>query len=283
MAVPSKVLVVIPIFLLGFSCFSLAGPFEQVPAQELVKYISEAKRRGVTEAKIKEEAVMVGWPPAAVDEALAAQKGGKADPRPAGETAKASASGSAQNPADVPAASATAPAAGGGTTTRSVTDDYRIGSGDTLQISVWREPEVSVPSVVVRADGRVTMPLIKEVSVGGLSVAQAEATITEALRKYITEANVTVVVATTNSKKVYVIGAVKKEGPLAYTYGMSVIQALSEAGGLTDYARRKRIYILRSENGREYRLDFNYEEVVRGERMSQNVMLLAGDTVVVPN
>src|SRR5262249_37670876 len=146
----------------------------------------------------------------------------------------------------------------------------------------WKEPEVSVPTVVVRPDGKITMPLIKEVSVAGMTPRQAEASITAAIAKFITDPNVTVVVAAGTSKKIYLIGAVRKEGALPYTYGINVIQALSEAGGLTDYAKRKKIYILRTESGREYRLDFNYEEVVRGERMEQNVLLLPGDTVVIP-
>jgi len=93
---------------------------------------------------------------------------------------------------------------------------------------------------------------------------------------------VTVVVTLPTSKKVYLVGAVRKEGTLAYTYGMTVMQALSEAGGLNDYAKKTKIYILRTESGREYRLEFNYKEVVRGERMEQNIVLLPGDTVVVP-
>jgi polysaccharide biosynthesis/export protein len=166
---------------------------------------------------------------------------------------------------------------------RVVPDDYQIGAGDTLQVSVWKEPDVTVPSVVVRPDGRITVPLIKEVQVAGLTPREAEKIITEGLTKFIADANVTVVVAAINSKKIYVIGAVRKEGTLPYTYGMSVLQALSEAGGLTDYARRRKIYVLRSESGREYRLDFNYEEAVKGERMDQNITLLAGDTVVIPH
>ena len=93
----------------------------------------------------------------------------------------------------------------------------------------------------------------------------------------------TVVVAASNSKKVYVSGAVNKEGPLPYTYRMTVLQALSEAGGLTDYAKRKKIYIIRTENGRDYRLDFNYDEAIKGERMDQNILLQPGDALVVPH
>jgi polysaccharide export outer membrane protein len=165
----------------------------------------------------------------------------------------------------------------------SVPDEYLIGPGDILQISVFKEPDVSVPSVVVRPDGKITVPLVKDVDVGGLTPRQVEKVITEGLSKYIADANVTVVLATNNSKKVFVIGAVKKEGTLPYTAGMTVMQALSESGGLNEYAKKKKLYILRTEGGREYRLDFNYEEVVRGERMEQNVGLLPGDTVVVPH
>ena len=93
----------------------------------------------------------------------------------------------------------------------------------------------------------------------------------------------TVVVTAINSKKVYVLGGVKKEGPLPYTYRMSVIQALTEAGGLTEYAKRKKIYGLRTENGKDYRLPFDYDAVIKGEKMEQNIQLLAGDTVVVPH
>ena len=140
-----------------------------------------------------------------------------------------------------------------------------------------------MPSVVVRPDGRITVPLIKEVEVVGLTPTQVEQTIAERLSKFITDANVTVLVTSMSSKKIYVTGAVKKEGPVPYTYGMTILQAISEAGGLTDYAKRKKIYVLRTESGRDYRLDFNYDEVLRGERMEQNILLLPNDTLVVPN
>ena len=165
---------------------------------------------------------------------------------------------------------------------RGVPDDYVIGSGDILQVSVWKEPEVSVPTVVVRPDGRIAIPLIKDVAVSGLTPGQAEKEITTLLSKYINTPNVTVVVATINSKKVYVLGGVKKAGPVPYTYRMTVVQALSEAGGLSEYAKRKKIYVLRTEGGKDYRLPFDYDAVIKGEKMEQNIQLLAGDTVVVP-
>jgi polysaccharide export outer membrane protein len=167
--------------------------------------------------------------------------------------------------------------------TEAAADEYRIGAGDVLQISVWKEPEASVGSTVVRPDGKVTLPLLKEVDLVGLTPKQAEKLITERLTKFIPEADVTVIVSGINSKKVYMVGAVKKEGPIPYTYRMTVMQAISEAGGLSDYAKRKKIYILRTQNGKEYKLPFDYEAVLRGERMELNVPLLPGDTLVVPH
>jgi polysaccharide export outer membrane protein len=163
-----------------------------------------------------------------------------------------------------------------------VADDYQIGSGDVLQISVWKEPDVSAPSVMVRPDGMITVPLLKEIEVAGRTPRQVESLIVDRLTAFINNPNVTVVVTASNSKKVYVVGAVRREGTLPYVYRMTVMQALSEAGGLTDYAKRKRIYVIRSEKGRDYRLEFNYDEVVRGERMEQNFLLQPGDTLVVP-
>lgn len=263
---------------------------EAAAPKELLQYVRQAQAQGVTEAKIKKQAEAVGWPAALVDAAIVSVKNTKS---PAPETAASEAK--LKTPASTAAAPAPRPAetgagslpavgpTGGVVASQVVPDDYQIGAGDTLQISVWKEPEVSVPTAMVRPDGRITVPLIKEVAVAGLTPRQAEKVITEGLAKFITDANVTVVVATTSSKRIYVIGAVRKEGPLPYTYGISVMQALSEAGGLTDYAKRKKIYVLRTENGRQYRMDFNYDEAIRGERMEQNIVLLPDDTVVIPH
>jgi len=273
---------------LGIALISSATQADKTPPQELVQYIRESKRHGFPDAKIKSQAVAVGWPAAAVDEALAYVHNEKAS-QPTGPAAKATAPSAAsptstqlQKAAPESATPKETLAPQESSLNRGVPDDYVIGSGDTLQISVWKEPEASVPVAVVRPDGKITVPLVNEVEVAGLTPTQAKQRITEGLAKFITGANVSVVVATINSKKVYVVGAARKEGPLPYTYGMTVLQALSEAGGLNDFAKRKKIYILRTENGREYRLDFNYDDVVKGESMEQNILLLPGDTVVIP-
>ena len=219
-----------------------------------------------------------------------------ANSEPAGGVPKPTGSPLLNSPA--PAAGTTAPS--GGTATpppagdpaagipksaaeRGVPDDYQIGAGDALHISVYHEPDASVPSVVVRPDGRISMPILKEVMVLGLTPSQLEKQITTQLTKFITAPDVTVIVTAINSKKIYAIGAVKKEGPIPFTYRMTVMQALSEAGGLTDYAKRKKIYVLHTENGREFRMLFNYDAVLKGEHMESNYLLSAGDTIVVPH
>jgi polysaccharide export outer membrane protein len=167
---------------------------------------------------------------------------------------------------------------------RGVSDEYRIGEGDVVGVSVWGEPAASVPNVVVRPDGMISMPLIKDVRVAGMTPAEAEKMITELLSKQIRAADVTVIVSGINSKKVFFVGGgIKKEGPIAYTYRMTIMQGISEAGGLTDYAKRKKIYVLRNENGRQYKLAFDYDAVLKGEHMELNLPLLPGDTIVVPN
>lgn len=171
---------------------------------------------------------------------------------------------------------------GRGNPVQTVPYNYQIGAGDVLQISVWKEPEASA-NVVVRPDGMITLPLLKEVMVAGLTPTQVEKVITEGLSKTITEPDVTVIVGGINSKKIYAIGALKKEGPIAYTYRMSIMQAISEAGGLTDYAKRKKIYVLRDENGTQRKLTFDYDAALKGERMELNIALLPGDTLVVPH
>lgn len=136
---------------------------------------------------------------------------------------------------------------------------------------------------MVRPDGKITIPLIKEISISGMTPTEAEKYITGRLSQVITDVDVTVIVKEIHSKKVYLIGAVKREGPMAYTYRMNVMQALSEAGGLTDYAKRKRIYVLRTEKGKDYRFPFDYDAVLKGEHMEMNIPLLPGDTLVVPH
>ena len=268
-----------------------AGAQADNPPQELVQYVRDARRQGLKDSSIKQNAVVVGWPATMVDAAIASAKKepvnkASASPAPGKNVLPPMPAAGTEAPAaEQPAAPVTEPIASSPdmAKTRGTTDDYVIGAGDTLQISVWKEPDASVPSVVVRPDGKIAMPLLKEVVVAGLTPTQVEKNVTERLTKFINSPDVSVVVTNINSKKIYIVGAVKKEGPIAYTYRMSVMQALSEAGGLTDYAKRKKIYVLRNDNGKDYHFAFNYDEVIKGEKMEQNIQLLPGDTLIIPH
>jgi polysaccharide export outer membrane protein len=287
-----------------FGCLAAAQP--KAPAKELVDYVLDARRAGLSDSDIQQKAVKAGWPAAEISEALsylsaaAAEKPGakttSAEPTPASNTKNNAAPSwqPANNPTSpaaiaLPGGTQAAPSVPAGTgdahssgpnVNRGVPDDYQIGAGDVLQINVWKE--LDVPNVVVRPDGRITMPLIKDVLVTGLTPPQAERLITDQLSKFIDTPDVTVIVAGMHSKKVYFIGNLHSTAPIPYTYRMTVMQAISEAGGLGDYAKRKKIYVLRLENGTQYKLRFDYDAVLRGEHMEMNVPLLPGDTVVVP-
>ncbi len=160
--------------------------------------------------------------------------------------------------------------------------EYRIGAGDVLAFSVWKEPDASVPSITVRPDGKLSLPMIGEIAAAGMTPAELERLATQKYGELIRGARVTVMVVTINSQKAYVLGEVKKEGPIPLATPVTVLQALAEAGGVTDFAKRRRIYILRMVDNRRIVLPFDYEAVVRGRNMEQNVLLAPGDTVVVP-
>lgn len=163
-----------------------------------------------------------------------------------------------------------------------LTTHFVIGPGDVLSINVFKEPEASVQSIVVRPDGFISMPMVKEVEAAGLTPVELEKVLSQRFARFLRDADVAVIVKEIHSEKVYVIGAVKKEGPIPIRGPLTVLQAIAEAGGLTDYAKRGKLYILRRENGKEVQLPFHYMAVIRGEHSEQNIVLLPGDTVVVP-
>lgn len=159
--------------------------------------------------------------------------------------------------------------------------NYIIGAQDVLDISVWKEPEVS-RVVPVRPDGRISLPLLNDVQAAGLTPAALAAQITESLKKYLTNPQVTVIVTTINSQRVYISGEVVRPGAFPMLPGMTVMQALTSAGGFTPFAKMKSIYVLRDDNGKKTKFQFNYKAVVNGKNADQDIELKAGDTIVVP-
>jgi polysaccharide export outer membrane protein len=160
---------------------------------------------------------------------------------------------------------------------------YVIGDDDLLEINVWKEPTVTQPSLLVRSDGNITIPLIGTVMAAGRTPSQLANSIAAKLRTYIQHPIVTVMVLQSNSRKFNILGRVVKPGSYALLATTRVLDAIAEAGGFTDFAKRKRIYILRQESGgREVRIPFNYNEVIQGRHSEENVLLAPHDTVVVP-
>jgi polysaccharide biosynthesis/export protein len=161
-----------------------------------------------------------------------------------------------------------------------IAPDYMIGADDTLHISVWKEPDLS-ETLPVRPDGKISMPLLNDITAAGLTPLQLRDAITERLKKYIADPRVTVVVTGMNSRRIFVTGEVTHTGPMTLLPHMTMLQALAQAG-FTQFANPKAIYLLRNENGKQQKLPFNYKEVVKGNHPEQNIELRPGDTIVVP-
>lgn len=160
-------------------------------------------------------------------------------------------------------------------------ETYVIGPGDLLSISVWKEEGLQ-KKVLVKPDGYITFPLVGDIKAGGINTKTLTKLIVEKLNAYIPNPNVTVSVLESISNRVYVIGQVNKPGQFITSQYMDVLQALTVAGGLTPFADSDSIKIIRrSEKGKEI-FEFDYDEVISGESMEMNIVLKAGDTVVVP-
>ena len=159
---------------------------------------------------------------------------------------------------------------------------YIIGAEDILSVKVWKEPEISASAVPVRPDGKISLPLVDDVQAAGLTPVALAERVKQLLSRYVTDPLVTVTVNSVNSRKVYVLGQVGRPGAFPLLANMTVLQVLSSAGGITEFAKAQKIYVLRSENGTQSKLPFNYKDVIKGKNPGQNVILKAGDTIVVP-
>jgi polysaccharide export outer membrane protein len=159
--------------------------------------------------------------------------------------------------------------------------DYVIGPADVLDISVWKEPDVS-RAVPVRPDGKISVPLVDDVQAAGQTPLQLAELITEKLTKYLKAPQVTIIVTQINSQRVFVVGEVSRVGAIPLLPGMTVLQALASAGGFSPFADLKKIRIVRTRNGKQIEYLFNYRDVLKGEKPEQNIKMEPGDMIVVP-
>jgi len=158
--------------------------------------------------------------------------------------------------------------------------DYVIGVEDVLNVVFWREKEMSA-EVRVRPDGKISLPMLNDVPAAGLTPEQLAAAVQTAATKFVRDPGATVIVKEIRSRKVYVIGEVAKPGTFQLGSDMNVLQIIAEAGGFLDHANKGNVVIVRHENGQERRYKFNYNDVVRGRNVQQNIRLLPGDTVLI--
>jgi len=159
--------------------------------------------------------------------------------------------------------------------------EYVIGPDDVLDVSVWKEPELT-RTLQVRPDGKISMPLLNDVQAAGFTANQLSQSIGEKLKKYLTAPQVTVILTQVNSQRVYVIGEVTRPGAYPVLPGMTILQAISSAGGLTQFANGKKIFLMRNENSIQAKYPFSYKDVLDGRRVEENLTVKAGDTIVVP-
>jgi polysaccharide export outer membrane protein len=159
--------------------------------------------------------------------------------------------------------------------------DFLIGPGDVLDISVWKD-EALARSCVVRPDGVISFPLIGEVRAGGMTVSQLRTDMEQKLATYVPDVVLTVEVKQVNSMLIYIIGKVKSPGKFILNANIDVLQALAMAGGLNEFANGNKIKVFRQENDETIMFPFEYDEVVEGKRLEQNINLKRGDIVVVP-
>lgn len=159
---------------------------------------------------------------------------------------------------------------------------YVIGENDMLDIDVWKEKEIS-RQIPVRPDGKISLPLIGEIQASGLTPLQLQDNITQQLKSYIDNPEVTVIVDEPRSHQFNVVGQVARPGTYQLSESMTVLDAIAGAGGFKDFAKETKIYVLRvAQGGTRVRIMFNYKKVIRGDDLQENVALKPGDTIVVP-
>ncbi len=153
---------------------------------------------------------------------------------------------------------------------------YRIGPEDVVAIKVWREAELS-GMFVVRPDGRITLPLAGEINVSDLTPEQVQTKVIELYSKFVNKPEVSVSLARVGSKKYYLVGMLARTGMFPLIVPTTILEAINGAGGFQEFANKKKVVILRGDK----RIKFNYEEVIKGKNMSQNIFVENGDHIIV--
>src|SRR5688572_4616689 len=180
------------------------------------------------------------------------------------------------------AAAAVAPVQVGQAHPTTVNPDFTIGREDVLSINIWGEPEISSPKVVVRPDGKISLPLVNEIEATGLTTKQLQDRIQDGLKEFLESPLVNVAVTEIHSQSVYILGEVDKPGAYPLGSPTTVLELIAKAGSFRELARTKKIVITRNEGARQVQLYFNYKDFLEGRNLQQNIRLKNGDIVIVP-
>jgi len=166
--------------------------------------------------------------------------------------------------------------------TRDEDTSYKIGGGDILNVITWREPDFSLEEILVRTDGKITLPLLDDIQAAGMTPLGLKKDIQKKLKKFVDNPVVTVTVRSPASQKFYILGEVARTGEYDLIKDLTVLQAFALAGGFTEWASKKEIILLRREDGKEKIIRVNYKNIIKGKDFSQNIPIKANDTIIVP-
>jgi polysaccharide export outer membrane protein len=165
---------------------------------------------------------------------------------------------------------------------KAVQNDYRIGAGDILEVTTWKEPDLSREEVLVRTDGKISFPLLNDVQAAGLTPMEMKSGMEQRLEEFVEGPFVTITIKNPGSKRFYVLGEVMNTGEYPLIKNLTVLQAFALAGGFTEWASKKEILLLRKEGGKDKIYRVNYKDITKGKDFSQNLELKADDTIIVP-
>jgi len=160
--------------------------------------------------------------------------------------------------------------------------EYKIGSGDVLEIVTWKEPDFSRDQVLVRTDGFISFPLLNDVQAAGLTPTALKISLESGLKSYVSNPEVTITIVTSGSQRIYILGEVVNTGEYPLAKHLTVLQAFALAGGFTEWASKDEIILMRKEDGKDITIRVDYKDIVKGENIEQNVELRANDTIIVP-
>lgn len=159
--------------------------------------------------------------------------------------------------------------------------DYLIGVGDVLEVQIWKEPDLS-RTVTVRLDGKISLPLAGDVQAAGKTTGELDQFLEKEISDLVTEPAVSVMLVENRSRRYYIVGQVGQPGEFPIEFPLTILQAIARSGGFQEWAKREEIKVVRRTGGKEEFLSFDYDAFIKGKNLQQNVLIVPGDTVIVP-